>query len=101
MVRHGFCETSASTGGFFIGTMNTTLQIIIIALTVLICAVVGMWHVGWFIKNYAVDGCIKSSLYQAEFTTAKGKTISRTPIDEWYALCMKEKGYGARVAATQ
>jgi hypothetical protein len=77
------------------------IHIATIAFTLVLCTGILAWTASKYLKNNAVDGCISASAYQGEFTNGTEKTTSTTPIDEWYLLCMNDKGYQTTVNVQQ
>lgn len=74
-------------------------QKIIFLFLVMIAAIFGVGfyltitRVDIFLKNSAIDSCLKSASYSSEVGNESGKNTTNEPIKQWFDFCMKEKGY--------
>ena len=61
----------------------------IATITIILATIVGYMQSGAYIKNQAIDGCLKTAQIQED---KNGQHITTTE-NYWFTFCMEQKGY--------
>ena len=69
-----------------------TLGLILLAAAIAVVGVLGNMTAQTWVKNQAINNCLKSSSFTSEVGGETGKTSSMEPMKNWYEFCLKEKG---------
>jgi len=69
-----------------------TLGLVLLAAAVAVVGVMGNMTAQKWVKQHAIDSCLKVASYTYEVGGGEGKNSSVEPMKNWYEFCMKEKG---------
>ncbi|MBI4226066.1 hypothetical protein HY612_03035 [Candidatus Roizmanbacteria bacterium] len=69
-----------------------TIGLILLAAVIAAVGVMGNMTAQKWVKQQAIDSCLKTSSYTSEVGGTEGRNSSVEPMKNWYEFCMKEKG---------